>query len=251
MTPAIVVTALSKQFSRYHPQRPSTVQEALAQGWSRLRSVERFWALEDVSFQVGTGASLGIIGANGSGKSTLLRLIAGVGRADSGRVDVFGRLGALLDLSVGFHTELTGRENAIMAGILGGLTRRQVLQRLDAIVDFAELEPFIDNPIRTYSTGMQMRLAFATAAHTDPEILLLDEVLSVGDLAFQHKCLDRMKQFKADGCTILLVSHDTGAVREMCDEALWLDGGRLVAHGPARETVDRYVEHMNGTGAGS
>jgi lipopolysaccharide transport system ATP-binding protein len=244
MHPAIVVTNLTKQFRRYHPHRPTTVQEALAQGWSRLRSVERFWALKDVSFQVDAGATLGIVGANGSGKSTLLRLIGGVGRADSGRVEVFGRLGALLDLSVGFHSELTGRENAIMAGILGGLTRRQVLQRLDAIVDFAELEPFIDNPVRTYSTGMQMRLAFATAAHTDPEILLLDEVLSVGDLAFQRKCLDRMAQFKAAGCTILLVSHDASAVAEMCEDAIWLDTGRLVAAGRAADVVARYIAHM-------
>lgn len=248
MPPAIVVTNLAKQFRHYHPHRPTTVQEALAQGWGRLRSVERFWALKDVSFQVEAGATLGIVGANGSGKSTLLRLIGGVGRPDSGRVEVFGRLGALLDLSVGFHSELTGRENAIMAGILGGLTRRQVLQRLEAIVDFAELEPFIDNPVRTYSTGMQMRLAFATAVHSDPEILLLDEVLSVGDLAFQRKCLDRMAQFKAEGCTILLVSHDAGAIQDMCEQALWLDAGRVIEHGAAAGVVSKYVEYMSGNG---
>lgn len=244
MRAAVEVSGLSKQFRRYHPHRPTTVQEAVAQGWSRLRTVERFWGLRDVSFRVAPGRMLGIVGANGSGKSTLLRLIGGVGRADSGRVDVYGRLGALLDLSVGFHSELTGRENAVMAGILAGLTRRQVLQRLDAIVDFAELEPFIDNPIRTYSTGMQMRLAFATAVHSEPDVLLLDEVLSVGDLAFQRKCLDRMTEFRAAGCTMLLVSHDVGAVRELCDEAIWLDGGRLCASGTAADVVDRYIAHM-------
>ncbi len=244
-TPAVVVTGLSKQFRRYHPHRPSTVQEALAQGIRRLGAVERFWGLQDVSFDVGAGQMLGIVGANGSGKSTLLRLIGGVGRADRGRVQVFGRLGALLDLSVGFHSELTGRENAIMAGILGGLTRQQVVRRLDAIVDFAELEPFIDNPVRTYSSGMQMRLAFATAVHTEPEILLLDEVLSVGDLAFQRKCLDRMTEFRTRGCTILLVSHDQAAVRELCDRALWLDGGRVRGHGQAEEVMAKYVTHMD------
>jgi lipopolysaccharide transport system ATP-binding protein len=161
-------------------------------------------------------------------------------------VQVFGRLGALLDLSVGFHSELTGRENAVMAGILGGLTRRQVLQRLDAIVEFAELAPFIDNPVRTYSSGMQMRLAFSAAVHTDPEVLLLDEVLSVGDLAFQQKCLDRMMEFRSRGCTILLVSHDAAVVEELCDQALWLHGGHLAAHGEVSDVVGRYVTFMRG-----
>jgi len=247
--PAVIVSNLSKQFTRYHPHRPATVQEALARGLGRLRALERFWALQDVSFEVARGRTLGIVGANGSGKSTLLRLIGGVGRAERGHVQVAGRLGALLDLSVGFHTELTGRENAVLVGILGGLTRRQVMRRLDAIVDFAELEPFIDNPVRTYSTGMQMRLAFATAIHVDPEVLLIDEVLSVGDLAFQRKCLDRIADFKARGCTILVVSHDASAIRDMCDEALWLRSGRLEAHGPTDDVVARYVEAMQAPNA--
>jgi lipopolysaccharide transport system ATP-binding protein len=242
--PAVVVSGLSKQFRRYHPHRPSTIQEALAQGIRRLGAVERFWGLQDVSFEVATGTMLGIVGANGSGKSTLLRLIGGIGRADRGRIQVFGRLGALLDLSVGFHSELTGRENAIMAGILGGLTRRQVLQRMEAIVEFAELSSSIDNPVRTYSSGMQMRLAFATAAHTDPEVLLLDEVLSVGDLAFQRKCLERMAEFRKRGCTILLVSHDPSSIEELCDEALWLSAGRLAAHGRVEDVVGHYIEFM-------
>ena len=133
-----------------------------------------------------------------------------------------------------------------MAGILSGLTRRQVNDRLDAIVAFAELEPFIDNPVRTYSSGMQVRLAFATAMHSDPEILLIDEVLTVGDLAFQRKCSDRLAQFKANGCTILLVSHDAGTIQDMCEEVLWLEAGRVVVHGPATEVVPRYVSHMGG-----
>jgi lipopolysaccharide transport system ATP-binding protein len=246
MASAVVVTGLSKQFRRYHPHRPLTIQEALARGLGQLRSVERFWGLRDVSFEVSKGQTLGIIGANGSGKSTLLRLIGGVGRADAGHVDVFGRLGALLDLSAGFHPDLTGRENAIMAGILSGLRRRQVTDRLAYIITFSELEPCIDNPIRTYSSGMQMRLAFAAAMYSDPEILLIDEVLAVGDLAFQRKCRERMEQFKAEGCTILVVSHDLETIAELCDTALWLDAGRVVAHGPTADIIHGYVTYMGG-----
>jgi lipopolysaccharide transport system ATP-binding protein len=250
MASAIVVTRLGKQFRRYHPNRPSTVQEALARGTGRLRSVEKFWGLRDVSFQVEAGRTLGIVGANGSGKSTLLRLIGGVGRPDTGRVDVYGRIGALLDLSVGFHPDLSGRENVIMAGILSGLPRRAVVARLDAIVAFAELEASIDNPARTYSSGMLMRLAFATAMHTDPEILLIDEVLAVGDLAFQRKCRERLDMFKASGCTLLVVSHDSGTIMDMCEDALWLQSGQVAMHGPAAEVVPRYVAHMSGTLSG-
>jgi lipopolysaccharide transport system ATP-binding protein len=216
----------------------------VARGLRRLHPTERFWGLRGVSFRVAAGTTLGVIGANGSGKSTLLRLIGGVGRADEGRIDVHGRLGALLDLSAGFHPDLTGRENAMMAGILGGLTRREVLDRLDAIIEFAEIEAFIDNPVRTYSTGMQMRLAFSTAIHAEPEILLIDEVLSVGDIAFQRKCLERIGQFKANGCSIIFVSHDADVVKELCDEALWLHAGTVVTHARATETVRRYLEHM-------
>ncbi len=244
--PAIVVSHVSKQFRRYHPDRPWTLQEALAQGWRRLRPVETFWGLRDVSFTVGVGRTVGIIGANGSGKSTLLRLIGGVGRPDGGRIAVRGRIGALLDLGAGFHPDLTGRENAVLAGVLAGLTREEVMGRLDAIVAFAEVEKFIDNPLRTYSTGMQMRLAFSTAVHADPEVLLIDEVLSVGDVAFQRKCLDRIEQFKARGCSILLVSHEASAIRDICDEALWLHGGHLMALGAAPEVVRHYLVHITG-----
>jgi lipopolysaccharide transport system ATP-binding protein len=246
MTPAVVVTNLSKKFRRHHPDRPSTIQEAVARGLRWTRSVEYSWALRDLSFQVGAGKTVGVIGANGSGKSTLLRLIGGVGRPDAGHVGVHGRIGALLDLGAGFHPDLTGQENAVLAGLLSGLTRREVLDRFDAIVRFAELETVIDQPVRTYSTGMQMRLAFATAVHADPEILLIDEVLSVGDLAFQRKCLDRIIQFKVSGCSILLVSHESSVIQEMCDEALWLNKGRLMAQGAAADVVGEYVEYLEG-----
>jgi lipopolysaccharide transport system ATP-binding protein len=244
MSRAIVVTNVSKTFRRYHPDRPWTIQEMLAKGIRRLRPIDRFWALRDVSFDVAAGRTVGIIGANGSGKSTLLRLLGGVGRADTGTLEVHGRIGALLDLGAGFHPDLTGRENALMAGVLSGLTRQEVLKRFEAIVAFAEVEKFIDHPLRTYSTGMQMRLAFATAVQADPEVLLIDEVLSVGDIAFQRKCLDRIAQFKAAGCSILLVSHEASVVQDLCDEALWLSAGRLMAQGESGDVVRQYVAYM-------
>jgi lipopolysaccharide transport system ATP-binding protein len=191
-----------------------------------------------------TSTTMGVIGANGSGKSTLLRLIGGVGRADEGSVEIHGRLGALLNLNAGFHPDLTGRENVMMAGVLGGLTRREVLGRFDEILAFAEIEQFIDNPVRTYSTGMQMRLAFSTAVHANPDILLIDEVLSVGDIAFQRKCLERIAAFKASGCSIVLVTHDADVVQSLCDDVVWLDGGRLVMEGPAQDVVRHYLDRM-------
>lgn len=246
MREAIVVRNLSKTFRRYHPDRPWTIQEALAKGVGRLRPVERFWGLRDVSFNVALGRTVGIVGANGSGKSTLLRLICGIGKPDIGSVQVNGRIGALLDLGVGFQPDLTGRENAIVCGILGGLTRREVLDRLDSIIAFAEIEEFIDSPLRTYSSGMQMRLAFSTAIHTDPEVLLIDEVLAVGDLSFQRKCLERINWFKNAGRSILIVSHQPNVLREMCDEALWLQKGRLVMQGDPHDVIRQYVASQGG-----
>ena len=248
MDPRVVVTGVGKTFRRVHSDRPRTIQELVAKGARGKKSVERFWSLRDVTFTVGAGKAVGIVGTNGSGKSTLLRLIGGVGRPDSGTIEVHGRLGALLDLGAGFHPDLTGRENAVLGGILNGLTRREVLERLDAIVNFAELEEALDNPIRTYSTGMQTRLAFSVAVHTEPDILLIDEVLSVGDIGFQRKCLDRIAAFKAAGCSILLVSHQGTMVQDFCDEAVWLSGGRLLAQGGARDVVRQYTAHVTAAG---
>ena len=162
---------------------------------------------------------VGIMGFNGAGKSTLLRLVAGVGRPTTGRVEVHGRVGAILELGVGFNPELTGRENIFISGVCSGLTRREVVERFDSIVAFSELAEFLDYPLRTYSTGMHVRLAFAVASHIEPEVLLIDEVLAVGDLAFQKKCWDRMLSFKKNGCTGLLVSHAPQAVLALCDDA--------------------------------
>jgi lipopolysaccharide transport system ATP-binding protein len=242
---AIVVEKLGKRFRRYHADRPRTLKEAVVRGLRRTKPVDDFWALRDVSFSVAPGRMVGVVGPNGAGKSTLLRLAGGVGRADEGRVTVNGRIGALLDLGAGFHPDLTGRENVYINGVIAGLTRREVADRFADIVAFAELEEFIDSPLRTYSTGMHMRLGFAVAVHTDPDILLIDEILAVGDLAFQRKCLDRIDQFKARGCTILLVSHDASSIRQLCDEALWLRRGQLVAYGPADVVVRQYEEEMS------
>jgi lipopolysaccharide transport system ATP-binding protein len=249
MDPAVIVDNVGKTFRRYHADRPGTIQEVVAKGLRRLRSVERFWGLRGVSFEVAAGRTVGIIGSNGSGKSTLLRLVGGVGRPDTGQIRVRGRVGALLDLGAGFHPDLTGRENATLAGILSGLSRRQVLDRLDSIVEFAEVESAFDAPIRAYSSGMRMRLAFAVAVHAEPDVLLIDEVLSVGDIGFQRKCLDRIEQFKAAGCSILFVSHAGSEVGDLCDEAVWLNGGEMMANGPAGEVVREYFAHMGEPGS--
>ena len=242
MPDVVVVQGLAKQFRRYHADRPRTFKEILMRGLARAKPVEHFWALRDVSFGVGSGRMLGVIGGNGAGKSTLLRLIGGVGRPDRGSIEVKGRIGALLDLGVGFHPELSGRENVFISGVIAGLTRREVAQCFESIVAFAELQQAIDSPLRAYSTGMQMRLAFAIAVHTSPDLLLIDEVLAVGDTSFQRKCLERIAQFKAGGCASILISHDTTLIQEMCDEALWLRSGRVVAHGTPEMVIEQYLD---------
>jgi lipopolysaccharide transport system ATP-binding protein len=241
----ISVENLGKRFRRYHVDRPWTFQDSVLRGFHGLKPREYFWALEDVSFTVQAGTMVGVIGRNGAGKSTLLRLIGGVGRPERGRIRLNGKVGALIELGAGFHPELTGRENLFINGIISGLTRREVHDCLDEIVQFAELEEFIDSPLRTYSTGMQMRLAFSIAVHIYTDILLVDEVLAVGDLAFQQKCLERIAFMKKQGCAILLVSHDASLVGKLCEEALWLEAGRLAALGPAQTVVDRFVHSMS------
>lgn len=244
MENAILIEELSKRFYRSHANRPQTFQDLFLRGLVKSMKHDEFWALRDVNFEVAPGRMAGIIGRNGSGKSTLLRLIGGVGKADRGRIVTRGRIGALIDLGAGFHPDLTGRENVYINGVISGLTRKEVTRNFDSIVAFAELEDFIDSPLRVYSLGMQMRLAFAVAIHIQPSILLIDEVLAVGDIAFQNKCLGRIAQFKAQGCAILLVSHDTGLVSKLCDEVLWLHQGQLAARGEAEEVVDQYLAEM-------
>ncbi|GFE71020.1 ABC transporter ATP-binding protein [Chroococcus sp. FPU101] len=244
MKNAISVEHLGKLYHRYHTHKPATIMEAVLSGFRGLSAREKFWALRGINFTVAPGQMLGIIGQNGAGKSTLLQLLGGVGIPNEGKVKVTGRIGALLDLGAGFSPDLTGRENVFVSGVVAGLTRREVARRLEQIVAFAELEDFINNPVRTYSTGMGMRLAFSTAIHTDPDVLLVDEFLSVGDLAFQKKCLERIKELKAQGCAIVLVSHSVDQVRELCDRALWLRQGRVVAYGEAEVVAGQYVSEM-------
>jgi lipopolysaccharide transport system ATP-binding protein len=248
VTSAITVRGVSKRFRQYPPHRPSTLHEALARGFGKLRPSTTFWALRDVNLEVPRGATVGLVGANGAGKSTLLRLIAQVGRPDAGTIEVRGRASAMLDLGTGFHPDLTGRENVLLGGVISGLSKREVKDRFEEIVAFSELEAFIDNPLRTFSSGMRMRLAFAVAALVDPEILLVDEVLVVGDLAFQHKCVRRIEQLKSKGCTLILCTQVTALIRNLCESAVWLDAGRIVASGPTQPVIDGYVQASDGNG---
>lgn len=241
---AIIVQNLGKSFNRYHSERPTTIMEAALKGLQRMRPVEQFWALRHISFEVAPGEMLGVIGHNGAGKSTLLQLIGGVGAPSEGRVKINGRIGALLDLGTSFHGDLTGRENVFVTAIIAGLTHREVARRFETIVEFAELENFIDNPVRTYSTGMQMRLAFSIAVHTEPELLLVDEFLSVGDLSFQSKCLERIAQLKAQGCAIVYISHSPEQIQKLCDKALWLRKGQVAAYGEPEVVTGQYLADM-------
>jgi ABC-type polysaccharide/polyol phosphate transport system ATPase subunit len=204
-----------------------------------------FWALDDVSFDVGPGESVGIVGGNGAGKSTLLRLVCGLGRPTAGHVEVRGRIAAMLELGAGFHPYLTGRENLYTSAIIGGLRRREVSALFDSIVDFAELGDFIDQPLRTYSSGMQMRLGFSVAIHVDPAVLIIDETLSVGDAHFQQKCLDRIAGFRRAGKTLIIVSHSMETIRDFCTRAVWLRRGKLVADGPVADIASRYEAVMD------
>ena len=245
--PAISVRDLGKLYRRYDSNRPRTLQESVVQGMRRLAPQEQFWALRHVEFDVERGIIVGVIGSNGAGKSTLLRLIGRVGAPDEGEVEVRGRVGSLLDVGIGFHPDLTGRENVYISSVISGLTRNRVHERFNDIVAFAELEEFIDSPLRTYSDGMQMRLGFAIAIHTEPDILLIDEALTVGDMAFQRKCLERVVRFRNQGGAILVVSHDLDLLADLCDHILWLDRGQMAAYGQSAETVEAYVSQSSAT----
>jgi lipopolysaccharide transport system ATP-binding protein len=213
------------------------------------RSRRAFTALDGVTFEVRHGECLGVIGRNGSGKSTTLGLMAGVYPPTSGTVTVSGRVSPLLELGAGFHPDLTGEENLLLNGTILGLTREQVIAKRDAIIDFADLGDFIRRPLRTYSTGMVARLGFSVVVHLDPEILLIDEVLAVGDEAFQAKCMKKMASFRESGTTMVFVSHDMESVEKLCDRVVLLDGGKDVATGPPREVIAEYVRRARGDGS--
>ena len=240
---AIELANVSKIYRRYSGRQFATLKSALLQRsiLRDLSAAETFPALTDVSFAVPKGSTYGVIGRNGSGKSTALKLVAGITKPTSGTVKVEGRISALIELGAGFHPEISGRENVFINGIMLGLTKGQILDRFDEIVDFAELREFIDAPVKTYSSGMYMRLGFAVAIHVDPDVLLVDEVLAVGDEGFTHKCLDKFAEFRRRNKTILLVTHSLGLVERFCDEAVWIDEGRVMGHGDPKRLVDAYL----------
>ncbi|MED6328469.1 MAG: ABC transporter ATP-binding protein [Actinomycetota bacterium] len=237
-TPAVTLEGLGKKFRLTH-DRNWTLKATVLNG-HRTR-YEEFWALRDLTLDVDHGDTFGIIGGNGSGKSTLLKVLAGILRPDEGRASVDGRLSALLELGAGFHPELTGRENVYLNGAILGFTSRDIRRRFDDIVGFAELNRFIDEPVRNYSSGMYVRLGFSVAIHVEPEVLLVDEVLAVGDLSFQKRCLERFARLKAEGRTIVVVSHDLDMVGWLCDRTAWIQDGTLRAVGPSAEVIDRFA----------
>jgi ABC-type polysaccharide/polyol phosphate transport system ATPase subunit len=225
-------------------ERPDTLRELFSKMFRHQSSFHDFEAVKNVSFEVPGGQTLGIVGRNGSGKSTLLKIIAGVYQPTSGTVEVNGTLAPLIELGAGFHHELTGRENILLNGLLMGYSKRDMLERQQRVIDFAEIGDFIDSPVKQYSSGMYMRLAFAVATEVDPQILLVDEILGVGDMSFQEKCFERIRNFRKAGKTILLVTHNLDDVEEHCDRALLIDHGAILADGPPQEIIATYTTLM-------
>jgi len=236
---AIVVDGVSKRFRLYRERNRSLKQAVLQRRRARY---DEFWALHDLSFEIPHGSTFGLIGENGSGKSTLLKCIARILRPDHGSITTHGRLAALLELGSGFHPELSGRENVYLNGSILGLSRREIHRRLDEIVDFAGIEAFIDQPVKNYSSGMYVRLGFSVAINVNPDVLLVDEVLAVGDASFQQKCMEKFADYRREGRTVVVVSHAMGQLRNFCDEVAWLEHGALKGVGPAGSVVDDYVD---------
>jgi ABC-2 type transport system ATP-binding protein len=241
MAPAVQIETVSKRFRLFHEKYTSVKERAIHFG--RI-PFEDFWALKDINLEIGQGETVGLLGHNGSGKSTLLKCIAGILQPTEGQIRVVGRVAALLELGAGFHPELSGRDNVFLNASLLGLKRKEVERRFDDIVAFAELEPHIDQQVKYYSSGMYVRLGFAVAVNMDPDILLVDEVLSVGDELFQRKCIDRVRQIQREGRTIIFVTHSVDQIRQICDRAAVLDQGDMVACGTPGEAVRSYREHL-------
>ncbi|WP_353100082.1 ABC transporter ATP-binding protein [Stenotrophomonas lactitubi] len=239
------VVLSAEGLGKAYPLKPSPGTQFRAKLFNRKPpAVDQFWALRDLDFSVNRGESVGIIGRNGSGKSTLLQLVCGVIEPSEGKVTTHGRIASLLELGAGFDPEFTGRDNVFMNSALLGLSRAETEQRFDEIVAFAEIGRFLEEPVKTYSSGMFVRLAFAVASHVDPEILIVDEALAVGDARFSAKCIKRIRSMREKGCTLLFVSHDVGIVRTLCDRALWLDSGNMIALGDVFGVTSRYMEKM-------
>ncbi len=246
---ALEVSGVSKRYEIGHLAKADTLVETLAGGLGALRrrlrgrrlQREEFWALRDVGFSVETGEIVGIVGRNGAGKSTLLKILSRITEPTTGRISLHGRVASLLEVGTGFHPELSGRENIFLNGAILGMSRAEIRRKFDEIVAFSEVERFIDTPVKRYSSGMYVRLAFSVAAHLDPEILIVDEVLAVGDASFQRKCLGKVRDVSRGGRTALLVSHNLGVISSLCNRCVWLDQGRLNAVGGAGEIVRRYL----------
>ncbi len=237
MSAAVVVEDVWKSFRLYH-ERNQYLKAAVLRG--RRARYEEFWALKGIEFEVPVGSTFGVIGSNGSGKSTLLKCLTGILYPEKGRVTIEGRVSALLELGAGFHPELSGRENVYLNGAILGLTKKEINARFDDIVEFSGLPDFIDTPVKNYSSGMFVRLGFAVAAHVEPDVLLIDEVLSVGDESFQRRCAQKIEQFRRDGRTIVFVSHGLSQVEQLCETVAWIDKGDLKMVGPAGEVISAY-----------
>jgi lipopolysaccharide transport system ATP-binding protein len=247
MNPAIILKGISKEFRQKALRRDYfTLKSLLLNPFSKKAKAheETQVVFRDLDLEIPRGISLGIIGRNGSGKSTLLKVMTGIYKADSGTVQVNGRCSSLIELGAGFHPEFTGRENVFINGTILGLNRKEIEKRFDQIVRFAEMESFIDVPVRTYSSGMYVRLGFSIAVNVDPDILMVDEVLAVGDESFSRKCIDKMTAFKKSGKTIVLVTHDLPTVERFCDQALWLESGCIQAQGDPRQVIDAYRQEV-------
>lgn len=239
---AIEINNIYKKFKVFHDRSVSIKERVL---FRNRNYYEDRWVLSGISLTVEKGESLGLIGHNGCGKSTLLKLLTKIMYPDKGVIKMEGRVSSLIELGAGFHPDMSGRENIYINAAIFGLTRKEIDQRLEAIIEFSELEEFIDNPVRTYSSGMYMRLAFAVAINVDAEILLIDEILAVGDSNFQIKCFNRLRELKASGMTIVLVTHDSGTVENFCDKALWIHEGKAKSYGNSANVVDEYLSFMN------
>lgn len=237
MTVAISVDSLTKQF-RIHHERNQSLKSAIMRG--RVSSYEDFKALDNVNLEINQGTSIALIGGNGSGKSTLLKCLAKIYRPTSGTITHNGRMAALLEVGSGFHPELSGKDNIYLNGSILGMSRKEIDQKIDKIIEFSGVEKFIDQPVKNYSSGMYVRLGFSVAIHVDPEILVVDEVLAVGDAAFQKKCFQKFHDFKQEGRTIVLVSHSMDSVREICDSAAWLSSGKIKEIGDVNTVTFNY-----------
>lgn len=234
---AIDIKDVSKKF-RLYKERNQNIKTAIMRG--RISTYDDFWALKDVSFTINHGETFGLVGDNGSGKSTLLKCLAKILYPDRGSITVDGRLAALLEVGSGFHPELSGRENVYLNGSILGMSRKEIDSKFDAIIDFSGVREFIDQPVKNYSSGMYVRLGFSVAIHVDPDILLVDEVLAVGDESFQQKCFEKFSEFRKAGKTVVIVSHSLGTMVEMCDRIAWLEHGELKGVGKPSEVISKY-----------